>query len=353
MDSETAIQLLEAQRQVWDHSFAYIKTMAVQSAMELDIPSVVQSHGKPITVGELGSALKIAPARTPFLARLMRMLAHMGYFVENLKDGDDETATSYSATLMCGFLVKDSPFNAATWFLLANDPIAVDPWRSFGAWIRQPPAASVAGDFPFTHAHKGKKLYEVCRDVPRIAKMMNEGIGRDIWLFSKALLAKCGSHFQGLESIVDVAGHTGTISEDLAEAFPGIHCIVFDLAQVVSPAGDVFQEIPPADAVFLKWVLCDWSDESCVKILKQAKEAVTSSNSGGKVMIVEMVAGHQSCSDREATGTLLYLDMVIMMTVEGKVRTEPQFAKLFSEAGFASYTITPVCGLRVLIELYP
>ncbi|CAI0420903.1 unnamed protein product [Linum tenue] len=45
--------------------------------------------------------------------------------------------------------------------------------------------------------------------------------------------------------------------------------------------------------------------------------------------------------------------MVIMMTVEGKVRTEPQFAKLFSEAGFASYTITPVCGLRVLIELYP
>ncbi|CAI0420851.1 unnamed protein product [Linum tenue] len=103
----------------------------------------------------------------------------------------------------------------------------------------------------------------------------------------------------------------------------------------------------------MQWVLCDWSDESCVKILKQAKAAVTSSNGGGKVMIVEMVAGHQSCSDREATGTLLYLDMVIMMTVEGKVRTEPQFAKLFSEAGFASYTITPVCGLRVLIQLYP
>ncbi|CAI0420824.1 unnamed protein product [Linum tenue] len=180
MDSETAIQLLEAQRQVWDHSYAYIKTMAVQSAMELDIPGVVQSHGKPITVRELGSAPKIAPARIPFLARLMRMLAHMGYFVENLKDGDDETATSYSATLMCGFLVKDSPFNAATWFLLANDPIAVDPWRSFGAWIRQPPAAAGVGDFPFTHAHNGKKLYEVCRDVPRIAKMMNEGIGRDI-----------------------------------------------------------------------------------------------------------------------------------------------------------------------------
>ncbi|CAI0420848.1 unnamed protein product [Linum tenue] len=70
-------------------------------------------------------------------------------------------------------------------------------------------------------------------------------------------------------------------------------------------------------------------------------------------MIVDMVVGHQSCNDRDATETLLYFDMVIVMTCEGKIRTEPQFAKLFSEAGFASYTITPVCGLRVLIELYP
>ncbi|CAI0420849.1 unnamed protein product [Linum tenue] len=297
MDSETAIQLLEAQRQVWDHSFAYIKTMAVQSAMELDIPRVVQNHGKPITVGELGSALKIARARAPFLARLMRMLAHMGYFVvENLKDGDDETAASYSATLMCGFLVKDKPFNAATWFVLANDPILVDPWRSFGAWIRQPPAgAAGAEDLPFAMAHNGKKLYEVCRDVPRMGKMMSEGTESDSWMFSKALLAKCGSHFQGLKSIVDVGGNTGTISKAIAEAFPGIHCTVCDLAQVVSGlestqpnlnyvVEDMFQKIPPVDAVFLKWVLCDWGDESCVKILKQAKEAVTSSKGGGKVM---------------------------------------------------------------------
>ncbi|CAI0420820.1 unnamed protein product [Linum tenue] len=244
----------------------YIKTMAVQSVMELDIPSVVQSHGKPITVGELGSALKIAPARTPFLARLMRMLAHMGYFVENLKDGDDETATSYSATLMCGFLVKDSPFSAATWFVLANDPIAVDPWRLDSSTPPPPPASKISR-----------------------SPMLTTG-------------RSCTS--------------VGPTSEDLAEAFPGIHCTVFDLAQVVSPAGDVFQEIPPADAVFLKWVLCDWSDESCVKILKQAKEAVTSSNGGVKVMIVEMVGGHQSCSDREATGTLLYLHMFSPLPVQ-------------------------------------
>ncbi|CAI0420830.1 unnamed protein product [Linum tenue] len=329
--------------------------MAVQFAIELDIPSVVQSHGKPITIGELAAALKIAPARAPFLGRLMRMLAHLGYFVENFKDGDDETAASYSPTEMCGFLVNDNPFNTVSWLLLANDPVLVDPWRSLSAWIRQPTTGGAA--------HNGKKLYEVCGEDPRVGKLLGEGTGRDSWLFSKALVAKCGSHFQGLKSIVDVGGNTGTTSKAVAEAFPEIHCTVFDLAQVVSAleptqpnlsyvAGDMFQKIPPADAVFLKWVLCDWGDESCVKILKQAKEAVTS-NGKGKVMIADMVVGHQSCSDRDATETLLSFDLVIMMAAEGKIRTEAQFAKLFSEAGFTSYTITPVCGLRVLIQLYP
>ncbi|GLJ07297.1 hypothetical protein SUGI_0063830 [Cryptomeria japonica] len=38
--------------------------------------------------------------------------------------------------------------------------------------------------------------------------------------------------------------------------------------------GDMFKEVPSADAVFMKWVLHDWGDEDCVKILKQCRKAI-------------------------------------------------------------------------------
>ncbi|KAK1325042.1 Tabersonine 16-O-methyltransferase [Acorus calamus] len=36
----------------------------------------------------------------------------------------------------------------------------------------------------------------------------------------------------------------------------------------------MFERVPSADAVMLKWILHDWGDEDCVKILKRCKEAI-------------------------------------------------------------------------------
>ncbi|CAK9316184.1 unnamed protein product [Citrullus colocynthis] len=53
--------------------------------------------------------------------------------------------------------------------------------------------------------------------------------------------------------------------------------------------GDMFQAIPPVDAIILKWILHNWSDEECAKILKKWKEAITSNGNKRKVMIIDMV----------------------------------------------------------------
>ncbi|KAI9072078.1 hypothetical protein K1719_031253 [Acacia pycnantha] len=34
----------------------------------------------------------------------------------------------------------------------------------------------------------------------------------------------------------------------------------------------MFHSIPNADAVLMKWILHDWSDEDCMKILKNCKK---------------------------------------------------------------------------------
>ncbi|GAA0140401.1 hypothetical protein LIER_01757 [Lithospermum erythrorhizon] len=50
------------------------------------------------------------------------------------------------------------------------------------------------------------------------------------------------------------------------------------------------------------------------------------------------------------------LAMRVLMMINlfnGKERTEKDLAKLFHDAGYTDYKISPVLGLRSLIELYP
>ncbi|KAJ0054084.1 hypothetical protein Pint_02351 [Pistacia integerrima] len=43
----------------------------------------------------------------------------------------------------------------------------------------------------------------------------------------------------------------------------------------------------------LQWILQDWSDEECMKILKKGKEATTSNGKTGKVMIIDGASSHR------------------------------------------------------------
>ncbi|KAI4333990.1 hypothetical protein L6164_018734 [Bauhinia variegata] len=51
--------------------------------------------------------------------------------------------------------------------------------------------------------------------------------------------------------------------------------------------GDISVSIPNADAVYMKWVLYDWSDQHCIKILKNCRKAIPEKT--GKVIIVDGV----------------------------------------------------------------
>ncbi|KAL5710618.1 hypothetical protein ACHQM5_021160 [Ranunculus cassubicifolius] len=68
--------------------------------------------------------------------------------------------------------------------------------------------------------------------------------------------------------------------------------------------------------------------------------------------MIDTVVGNEK-GNSEATQTQLCLDIVILSLVEGKERTETEWEKLFLEAGFTSYKITPGLGLRSIIEVFP
>ena len=102
--------------------------------------------------------------------------------------------------------------------------------------------------------------------------------------------------------VVDVGGSHGLVCQDLAKAFPSLRLVVQDLPKVVEDAKaklpaefadrvtfmvhDMFTEQPikGADVYYFRWILHDWSDKYCIKILKSLIPAL---KPGARVMFSE------------------------------------------------------------------
>ncbi|CAN1152535.1 Probable O-methyltransferase 3 [Linum perenne] len=168
----------------------------------------------------------------------------------------------------------------------------------------------------------------------------------DARLVTKVLVNECRHVFEGLGSLVDVDGGTGTVAKVIAGGFPVMECTVLDLPHVVEGpenggnlrfvGGDMFVEIPAADAI----------------LLKNSKEAIQG-REGGKVIIIDMKVENQKANNDDKIEIQLFFDMLMMILVIGRERDEKEWAKLFVDAGFRDYKITPILGLRSIIEVYP
>ena len=96
----------------------------------------------------------------------------------------------------------------------------------------------------------------------KFANFFSEAMASDARLVMNVVVDKCKGVFDGLESFVDIGGGTGTVAKAIADTFPDIECTVLDLPHVVAGfqgsknlkyvGGDMFEAIPPADAVFMK-----------------------------------------------------------------------------------------------------
>ena len=89
-----------------------------------------------------------------------------------------------------------------------------------------------------------------------------------------------------------------------------------------------------------------------MKLLKRCKEAIPTRENGGKVIIIDKVMNTTDGVHPKLTETQLHFDVHMMVHTTGKQRTEEEWKKLFTEAGFKGYNIVPALGLRSIIEIY-
>ncbi|KAM5588112.1 trans-resveratrol di-O-methyltransferase [Rosa sericea] len=329
--------------------------MSLKCAVQLGIPDIINSHGKAITLPELVTALQLHPAKTGYVHRLMRLMVHSGFFATKqvCMNQDEQEEEAYDLTPSSRLLLKHKVPSMLPIVTAMLDPAFTTPWQFLGKWFRGNELT------PFETAH-GMGLWEYGDKNPEFNSLFNETMASDSGMMN-LVIKDCKPIFEGLSSLVDVGGGTGTVARILCEAFPNLKCTVLELPQVVANlpdsvnlkfiVGDMFNAIPPADAILLKLTLHDLSDEECLKVLNKGRKAIQDSGQG-KVIIIEIVINEEK-DEHQSTETKLFFDMLMMVVVTGRERSEKEWEKLFLEAGFSKYKITPIFGLRSLIEVYP
>lgn len=242
-------ELLEAQTHIWNHIFNFINSMSLKCAIQLGIPDAIHDHGpNPMPLSLLVSTLQLHPNKTEFIYRLMRLLTHSGFFVVQ-EEG-------YMLTNSSRLLLKNNPCAVSPFLLSMLDSAIVEPWQFLSTWFQTDDRT------PFKTAH-GKPFWEYMGNMPKDGDAFNAGMASDARLVMSVLLEKHKDVFEGVGSVVDVGGGTGTMAKSIAKAFPHIECSVLDLPQVVADLktdipnfkyvqGDMFNAIPPADALLLK-----------------------------------------------------------------------------------------------------
>ncbi|KAJ0960618.1 hypothetical protein J5N97_001494 [Dioscorea zingiberensis] len=351
----TTAELLQAQSHVYNLTLSYLKSMSLKAAIDLRIADVLHKHGKPMPLPELISSLSIHPSKTDTFRRLMRALVHQRIFSTVDESQDSYLLTPTSHLLLSGISTSLTPF-----VQLILHPIVSHTAEVLALWFTSPEEEIPT---PFWLFH-GKGIFEVADGQPEFNRLFNEGMASDAGLVVEAVMRTCGDVFRGLESLVDVSGGTGAMAMAIADAFPEMKCTVFDLPHVVAGrteikgvrfvGGDMFVSVPSATAALLKWVLHDWSDEDCIKILTHCKEAIQSKDNEGKIIIIDIVVGAVMDNHANAEESQLLFDLLMLTATTGKERNESEWQDLFFKAGFTSYKITPLPGgIRSVIEVYP
>ncbi|EAZ00519.1 hypothetical protein OsI_22536 [Oryza sativa Indica Group] len=369
-------ELLQGHLQLYHHFFSYIKSMALKCAAELGIPAAIHRRGGAATLRDIVADVALRQAKVPHLRRLMRVLTVSGIFAMKQQQPASSGEAVYTLTPASRLLVAGAGggHDMSPMLRFLVHPTALTPFFSLHAWFRvddeeeeEEPVAGGRGG-----GGAAMSLFEMAHGFPRwemtgrdaaYGAVLNDAMAADSRFVMEVVFREGGGDvFRGIGSLVDVGGGHGAAAAAVAAAFPHVKCSVLDLPQVVRKAppdagdvrfvaGDMFEYVPPADAVLLKYVLHCFGDDDCVKILRWCKEAIPARDAGGKVIIINMVIGSGSQKDIFKETQALF--DLYMMYIDGVEREEKEWENIFSKAGFSAYKIMPILGFLSIIEVYP
>ncbi|KAK1577871.1 hypothetical protein Q3G72_025554 [Acer saccharum] len=325
--------------------------MSLQSAIELGVFDIIAKAGPTanLSASEIASHMSSVNKDAPImLDRILWLLATHRVVNCSVVVGSENL---YSLTPASKYFVRDqNGVSLGSLMALAQDKVFLESWF-------QLKDAVLEGGVPFDRVH-GTNAF----DYPGVDSRFNEVFNKAMYNHTTIVIKKILEVYRGFENLkqlVDVGGGLGVTLKAVTTKYPHIKAINFDLPHVIQHAshspgvehvgGDMFESVPESEAIFLKWILHDWSDEHCLRLLKNCYKAIPDD---GKVIVVEAIVP-EIPEASAAAKTTSQID-VIMMTQNpgGKERTRQEFTSLATGAGFSGIRFDCFACNFCVMELY-
>lgn len=321
--------------------FGFRVSQALYAAAELGIADLLA--GGPRTADDLATA---SGAHAPSLARVLRLLASEGVFME-MDDG------RFALTPMAEALRRDVPGSMRPLVLFSGGETLWWSWGHLTYAVR-------TGKPAFDYVH-GTDFFEYFRQHPNEWALFDQVMTTQTTPATRAVAA--AYDFSPFKTIVDVGGGRGALMLELLAAYPHLRGIVFDQPAVAAGArqaieaagladrcqaigGDFFAAVPEGcDAYLLKSVLHDWDDERCGAILRACRRAVPAD---GRLLAVEVLV-----PPGNAPSFAKSQDVNMLVNLGGRERTEAEHRALYAAAGFTLSRTIPAQGEMHIIEGIP
>ncbi|KAI4325032.1 hypothetical protein MLD38_030463 [Melastoma candidum] len=317
--------------------------MVLKSAIELDLLEIIAraGPGSSLSPSEVASQLPTTnPDNAPvMLERILRLLASYKILTCSSRElPGGKTEHAYGLGPVAKFLTKNQDgVSVAPLCLMNQDKVLMESWYYLTD-------AVLNGGIPFNKAY-GMTAFEYHGTDPRFNKVFNRGMHEHSTITMKKIL-ETYKGFEGLNTVVDVGGGTGAILSMIVSKYPSIKGINFDLPHVIEDApalprmehvgGDMFVSVPKGDAIFMKWICHDWSDDHCLKFLKNCHDALPEN---GKVIIAECLLP-ETPDSTVGTKSVYHIDCIMLAhNPGGKERTEKEFAALAKGSGFPGFRV--------------
>ena len=268
------------------------------------------------------------------LYRVMRLLASIGVFRQ-------ATPGSFELTALGETLRSDTPGSVRNFAVTETAPGHWLPWGRLEESIRT--GESMA------HAALGMELFEWYAQSPKEAGFFNAAMGNLSALAAGELVRVFD--FSTVRKVVDVGGAHGVLLASILRANPAVHGILFDLPHVIATAeesitaqglsarcdlrsGDFFDSVPEgADLHLMKQIIHDWDDERATRLLRNSHRSLVP---GGTLLLVEMVV---PADNQPSPAQAMDLNMLVVLG--GRERTEEEYRRLLSAAGFRLDQVIP------------
>lgn len=280
------------------------------------------------TADHLAETLALDPSNT---YRLLRALASIGLM-------EERSERSFSVSATGALFASDHPSSLRSSCLWEEGETMYRAWRHLPAIVKEGGVDGMVREF-------GLPAFELIASEPEVGRIFNDAMtGYSSRETGEVIAALQHFDLKAITSICDIGGGFGHLLCSILQATDHLTGTILEMpASLENPdallassfgvsdrmtyqAGDMFDQVPRADAYLLKHILHDWDDQACCTILKNAHAA---SAPGARVLIAEYIVPGLGVSDFSKM-----FDIHMMSVLTGRERTESEFSELLESSGW-------------------